>query len=189
MAVKRIYRYLKGTTNYGLLFQKKCKEKGLQVFSDSDFAGDAATRRSRTGIVSIYLGAAISWLSQKQRCVTLSSTEAEYVAASEGTKELIWLKSLLNEVIKISCTPTLLMDNVGAIKLAKNPEFHKRTKHVEVKYHFVREKYQEGSICVEHVSTEDMVADIMIKPLGRQKFERFRQRLGLVGEASLHLLL
>lgn len=141
IAMKRVYRYLKGTTNYGLLFQKNYKEKKLQVFSDSDFAGDPITRRSRTGIVSLHLGAAISWLSQRQRCVILSSTEAEYVAANEGTKELVWLRYLLNKVTKISYTPTLLVDNVGAIKLAKNPEFHKRTKHVEVKYHFVREKY------------------------------------------------
>ncbi|KMQ87021.1 integrase core domain protein [Lasius niger] len=189
MAVKRVYRYLKGTINYGLLFQKNCKEKELRVFSDSDFARDPITKHSRTGIVSVHLGAAISWLSQRQRCVTLSSTEAEYVAASEGTKELIWLRCLLNEVTNISYTPTLLVDNVGAIKLAKNPEFHKRTKHAEVKYHFVREKYQEGAVCIEHANTEDIIADIMTKPLGRQKFEKFRHKLGLVDETSIHQLL
>lgn len=87
MTVKRIYRYLRGTVNYSLLFQRSCNEKELRVFSDSDFAGDPITRHSRTGLVSIYMGAAVSWL--RQRCITLSSTEAEYVAASEGIKELI----------------------------------------------------------------------------------------------------
>lgn len=99
------------------------------------------------------------------------------------------MRCLLNEVTNISYTPTLLVDNVGAIKLTKNPEFHKRTKHVEVKYHFVREKYQEGAVRIEHANTEDMIADIMTKPLGRQKFEKFRHKLGLVDETSIHQLL
>ncbi|CAL1681010.1 unnamed protein product [Lasius platythorax] len=80
-----------------------------------------------------------------------------------------------------------MVDNVGAIKLAKNPEFHKRTKHVEVKYHFVREKYQENAIRIEHANTENMIADIMTKPLGRQKFEKFRHQLGLVDEAHTYI--
>lgn len=178
MAVKRIYRYLKGTLNYGLLFQKNYINKELRVFSDSDFARDPITRHSRTGIVSIYVGTAVAWLSQRQHCVTLSSTEVEYVAVSEGTKELIWLRCLLNELTETNYIPTLLVDNVwsriiGAIKLAENPEFHKRTKHVEVKYHFVREKYQENAIRIEHANTEDMITNIMTKPLGRQKYEKF----------------
>lgn len=102
MTVKHIYRYLRGTVNYCLLFQRSCNEKELRVFSDSDFAGDPIARHSRTGLVSIYMGAAVSWLSQRQRCVTLSSTEAEYVAASEGTKELIWLRCLLDELTEKS---------------------------------------------------------------------------------------
>lgn len=89
----------------------------------------------------------ISWMSQKQKSVVLSTTEAEYVAASECAKEIIWLNRLLNDITAVNDTPTLFVDNASAIKLAKNPEFHKRSKHIDVRYHFIRgEKFQEGLI-------------------------------------------
>ncbi|KAG5873098.1 hypothetical protein JTB14_035250 [Gonioctena quinquepunctata] len=174
-AVKRILKYLKGTLDYGLLYRAEFKLKELEAYCDADYEGDLNTRRSRTGIVCKYSAGAITWASQKQKSVVLSTTEAEYVAASEGTKEVIWLIRLLNEFAQNSeYIPTLRVDNSSAIKLAKNPEFHKRSKHIEMRYHFVREKYQEGVIKIEHIDGQKQIADIMTKPLPRIRFEILR---------------
>ncbi|KFM56508.1 Copia protein, partial [Stegodyphus mimosarum] len=100
-AVKRIFKYLKGTVDFGLLYQAKCHPNELEVYSDADYAGDLKTRRSRTGMVSKFSCGALSWISQKQKSVVLSTTEAEYVAASESAKELIWLKHLLSDMTKL----------------------------------------------------------------------------------------
>ncbi|KAG5878979.1 hypothetical protein JTB14_002372 [Gonioctena quinquepunctata] len=180
-AVKRILKYLKGTLDYGLLYRAEFKLKELEAYCDADYGGDLNTRRSRTGIVCKYSAGAITWASQKQKSVVLSTTEAEYVAASEGTKEVIWLIRLLNEFAQHSeYIPTLRVDNASAIKLAKNPEFHKRSKHIEMRYHFVREKYQEGVIKIEHIDGQKQIADIMTKPLPRIRFEILRNLLGVI---------
>ena len=118
-------------------------------------------------------------MSQKQRSVVLSTTEAEFVAASEGTKEAIWLTRMLNEISKLNSTPTLYIDNASAVKLVKNPEFHKRSKHIEVRHYFVREKYLEGLLQVQHLEGENQIADIMTKPLPRVRFEKLREMMGL----------
>uniref|UniRef100_A0A5S6Q053 Reverse transcriptase Ty1/copia-type domain-containing protein n=1 Tax=Trichuris muris TaxID=70415 RepID=A0A5S6Q053_TRIMR len=179
LSVKRILRYLKGTAAYGLLYRGDDK-KALECFSDADFAGDIATRRSQTGVISLYAGTAISWFSQKQKGVALSTTEAEYVAASEAAKELIWLKNLYDELAVVQPKPTLFVDNMGAVKLSKNPEFHKRTKHIAVRFHFVREKWKEGELDVQHIGGEHRKADILTKALAKPRFEALRCQLGLV---------
>uniref|UniRef100_A0A5S6Q5K6 Reverse transcriptase Ty1/copia-type domain-containing protein n=1 Tax=Trichuris muris TaxID=70415 RepID=A0A5S6Q5K6_TRIMR len=125
-------------------------------------------------------GTAISWFSQKQKGVALSTTEAEYVAASEAAKELIWLKNLYNELAVVQPKPTLFVDNMGAVKLSKNPEFHKRTKHIAVRFHFVREKWKEGEFDVQHIGGEHQKADILTKALAKPRFEALRCQLGLV---------
>lgn len=131
-------------------------------------------------MVCKYSGGAITWLSRKQRSVVLSTTEAEYVAASEGVKEIMWLKQLLDEVTQLKSVPCLYIDNASAIKLVKNPEFHKRSKHIEIRYHFVREKFNNGEIVVEHVDGENQTADIMTKPLVRVRFNKIKDMLGVV---------
>lgn len=178
-AVKRIFKYLRGTLSTKLLYRTNYKPGMLEAFSDADYAGDIQTRRSTSGIVCKYFGGAISWMSQKQRSVALSMTEAEFIAASEGTKEVIWLKRLLQEITVLNEVPTLMIDNASAIKLVKNPEFHKRSKHVEVRYYFVREKYHEGVINVEHVASIDQIADIMTKPLAKVQYLKLVNMLGL----------
>lgn len=123
----------------------------------------------------------ISWCSQKQKTVALSTTESEYIAASESIKELIWLQLLFEEMFLSSDDiPILFSDNQSAIKLIKNPEFHKRTKHIDIKYHFIREKFSNGFFELQYVPTTDQVADILTKPLARDKFERFRAMMGVV---------
>ena len=185
-AVKRIFKYLKGTVDFGLLYQTKCHPNELKVYSDADYAGDIKTRRSRSGMVSSFSGAAISWMSQKQKSVVLSTTEAEYVAASEGSKELIWLKHLLSEITDIE-TPSLLVDNASAVKLVKNPEYHKRSKHIDVRYHFVREKFLDGELRIQHVPGEMQLADIMTKPLPSVRFKELCALLGLYSLSSLNI--
>uniref|UniRef100_A0A5S6Q640 Reverse transcriptase Ty1/copia-type domain-containing protein n=1 Tax=Trichuris muris TaxID=70415 RepID=A0A5S6Q640_TRIMR len=119
-AFKRIFKYLRGTVNNGLLY-KNNGEASLQCFFDVDYAGDVASRRLRTGVVCMYAGGAVSWLSQKQRSVALSTTEAEYAASSEASRELMWLKRLLLDVTDVKQTPVLFIDNMEAVKLSKNP--------------------------------------------------------------------
>lgn len=113
--------------------------KQLKIYINADYAGDCKTRRSRTGLVGKLTEAAISWTSQKQKSAVLSTTEAEYIAACEGAKECIWLSRLLSEIDSTDM-PVLFIDNASALKLIRNPEFHKRSKYIAIKFHFVREK-------------------------------------------------
>lgn len=143
LAVKRIFKYLKGTRDYGIIYEKNA-EFSLDCFSDSDYGGDPDTRRSTSGFVFIFGSGAISWSSQLQKCVTLSSTEAEYVAGAQAIKDLVWIRQLFSDLeIRIGST-VLKMDKQSTIRLVKNPEFYKRTKHIDIMYHFIREKYRDG---------------------------------------------
>lgn len=177
-AVKRIFKYLRGTLDYGIIFEKH-PNYSLECYSDSDYAGDPETRRSTSGYVFMLGSGAISWSSQLQKCVVTSSTEAEYVAGSQSVKEMVWLKKLMSD-LHIKCeTTTLHMDNQSAIRLVKNPEFHKRTKHIDVMYHFIREKFTGGFFELNYVPTDDQIADIFTKALSRVKFEKFRSLMNL----------
>lgn len=178
-SVKRIFKYLRGTAELGLLYKAERESKALEIYTDADFAGDYQTKRSTSGMVSKYNNGTITWSSQKQRSVALSTTEAEFVAASEGAKEAIWLSRLLNEISDFSKIPILYIDNASAVKLIKNPEFHKRSKHIEVRYYFVREKYLEGTLNVEHLEGENQIADLLTKAIMRVRFEKLRDMTGL----------
>lgn len=129
--------------------------------------------------MSLINGTAVSWASQLQKSVALSTTEAEFVAASEGAKELVWLNRLLSEIGTSGETPILFVDNASAIKLVKNPEFHKRSKHIAVRYYFVRELYQSGDINVEFVASENQLGDMFTKPLNPNKFKIMCSKIGL----------
>jgi hypothetical protein len=104
----------------------------------------------------------------------MSTTEAEFIAASEATKEVIWLTRLLNEITTLSAIPVLRVDNMSAVKLIQNPVFHKRSKHIDVRYNFVREKHEEGKLVVEHVCGDQQLADILTKPLSKERLEKLR---------------
>uniref|UniRef100_A0AAV1VK26 Integrase catalytic domain-containing protein n=1 Tax=Peronospora matthiolae TaxID=2874970 RepID=A0AAV1VK26_9STRA len=184
-ALKRVLRYLQATPNHGLEFTR---EEGSRIcgYTDADWAGDIESRRSTSGYVFMMSGGCISWKSQKQRTVALSSTEAEYMALSEATKEAVWLKVLLGELGEMTSDEAIKMyeDNQGSIALAKNPEFHKRTKHIDIRYHFVREKVESGEVVLEYCPTQDMLADMMTKPIAAVQFENIRDRLGIQGAAA-----
>lgn len=139
-AVKRILKYLKGTINHGLQF--KCdQKKELLAYSDADYAGDLQMRRSTTGYVLRFASGTVSWNSQRQQAVALSTTDAEYMAACQISKEIVWMKRLIKELLNVEdIQTTLFMDNQSAISLIKNPVFHKRVKYIDVRFHYIRER-------------------------------------------------
>ena len=125
-------------------------------------------------------GSPVSWQSQKQRVVALSSCEAEYVAATTAACQGIWLARLIGEMLNTDVRPPrLLVDNKSAISLSKNPVFHDRSKHIEIRYHFIRECVEEGRIDINYVCTNDQLADVLTKALGRLKFLELRGRIGM----------
>jgi len=168
-ALKRVFCYLNGTRDLGIVYGRG----NLYGYTDSDWAGDVSTRKSTTGYVYLLGSAAVSWSSKRQPTVALSSCEAEYMAATQAAKEAIWLRRFLTELgytrpdidsVTINC------DNQGAITLTKNPEFHARTKHIDIQWHYVREQVEKGAVTLRFIGTAEMVADGLTKPLGRVKF-------------------
>lgn len=180
LKVKRILRYIKGTCSLGIKYKARCLPGVLEGFSDADHGGDRETARSTTGVVCRYSGGIISWLSQRQSSVAISTTEAELVAASEAARELVWLTSIMQDLTTLTETPTLSVDNEAAVRLAHNPEFHKRTKHIRIRHFFVRELVAEGAIDVERIGTAHQVADVLTKALPRPTFSSLCHALGLV---------
>ena len=179
MAVKQILRYLKGTMSYGLKFSDSENDK-VVGFADADWAGDADSCCSTSGYVFKSGSSTVSWCSRKQATVAKSATEAEYVSLSLATQEAIWLRRLMNDLGNRMISPTLMYeDNQGAIQLSRNPKFHNRTKHIDVCYHFVRERVASNEIVVTYCPTQDMMADIMTKGLLKGTFEKSRNSLGL----------
>lgn len=179
-AVKRIIAYLIETVNMGIEF--RASETGVQLvgYSDADFASDIATRRSTTGYAFCMANGIVTWSSQRQKLVSMSTTESEYIAASTATKEAVWLRALLSELGYLRDKPTkLYVDNQSAIRLIHNPEFHKRTKHIDVKFHYIREKVEDGEINVIFVPTEAQLADIFTKALPKSRFIELYTNLGL----------
>ena len=175
--VKRIVRYLQGTTSYGLHITRG-SSLSLHGFTDADWAGSLDDRKSTGGYV-VYLGSTpISWKSGKQRTVARSSTEAEYKALADGTAEILWIRALLSDLHFSSDPMTILWcDNLGATYLSVNPIFHARTKHVEVDYHFVRDRVAKKEIAVRFISSQDQLADVLTKPLPHASFTYFRSKL------------
>jgi hypothetical protein len=179
-AVKKILRYVKGTINLGCTYKKGKEGLILHGYSDSDMAGDVDDRKSTSGMV-FYLGPnPISWNSQKQKVVALSSCEAEYIAASTAACQGVWLRRLLADLAKKEVQKvSLKIDNQAAISLCKNPVHHERSKHIDTRFHYIRECIEEGMIEVQHVNTNDQLADILTKSLGKQKFIEMRKKVGV----------
>jgi ribonuclease HI len=178
-AVKQIMRYLKGTKNYSLKYERDGND--VHAYTDADWAGDSDNRRSTTGYVFRLGNGAISWNSRRQPTVALSSTEAEYMALTEAAKEAIWLKKLLSKLGYYSLKNPfhIFSDNQGAIDLGRNPIHHSRTKHIDIRHHFIREQIQAKEMEVEHCGTDEMIADVLTKGLAKQKHQYFAERLGL----------
>lgn len=177
-AVKRILRYLQGTKDVGIVY--KGDNNDFKMYVDADFAGDVDSRKSTSGYISILANGPITWCSQRQKCVARSTTEAEYVVASNAAQEVVWLRALLQELTGQMEQPTkLMMDNQSAIKLVKNAEHHKLTKHIDVKFHFIRECADNGILATMYVQSYDQLADFLTKPLSRDKFNNNCNRLSI----------
>lgn len=175
--VKRILRYIKGTSNVALCYGGS--ELTVRGYVDSDFAGDLDKSKSTTGYVYTLAGGAVSWMSKLQRVVALSTTEAEYMAATQACKESIWIQRLLEELGHKQEKIVLFCDSQSALYIAKNPAFHSRTKHIRVQYHFVREVVEEGTVDMQKIHTNENLADVMTKPVNTDKFIQCRSSIGL----------
>ena len=188
-AAKHVLRYLKGTINLGIVYKRQSKLKSPRGFwsnevglSDADWGRDLDSRRSTTGFVVLLNDAVVVWKSCKQPTVALSTTEAEYMALTDAAKEIKWIRQLFDELNYgiVPRPPTILRtDNQGALALAKNPVNHSRSKHIDIKHHFIRETIAKGIVWLEHVASGDMAADFLTKPLGRVQLQRCLSLIGM----------
>lgn len=179
LAAERILKYLQGTIDFGILYKQR-EQTNLVGFSDSDFAGDPDDRKSTTGFVFLLGSGAVSWSCKKHQLVTLSTTKTEFVAATACAYQAIWLRKILGELHSPQTCPThLYCDNNSAIKLSKNLVLHGRSKHIDVKFHFLRDLTKEEVIDVIYCKSEDQVADIFTKSIKIAAFTKLRSALGV----------
>jgi len=199
-ALKKVLRYLNGTKKLGIYYKPVAKAPKcplgyvssshssltnvrVDAFVDSDFANSIDDRRSITGYVYYMAGGPVSWQSHSQKTVALSSMEAEYMALAAATQESIWLKMILEELRFLLQTPIrILEDNIACIHFSDHPGEHRRSKHIDYKYHFVRERVKQGDIQVDSVQSQDNVADLFTKPLTRDLFIKLRGKLLMDGQ-------
>ena len=180
-AAKHLLRYIKGTRDLKLQYQGN-EDKSLLVhaFADADYGGDLETRRSTTGYVFMAFGGPIAWKSRRQPTVALSTTEAEYMATSDATRQAMWIRQILQDLDFDQKQPLVIYnDNTGSVALSRNPVHHDRTKHIAIRHHFIREQVELGTVEILHIPSGENIADILTKPLARELFERLRLLLGL----------
>ncbi|XP_070010320.1 secreted RxLR effector protein 161-like [Nicotiana sylvestris] len=176
-AAKRILRYLKGTHDL-VLYYPSGDSFYLIGYADTYYAGYLVDTKSTSGMAHFLRSGLISWGTSKQNSVALSTAEAEYVVAASCCAQLLWIKQQLEEFGVLSKSVPLLCENTSALNMVKNPVQHKRTKHIDVRHHFLRDNVEKGLICMKFCSIEDQIADIVTKALIREQFERNRVKLG-----------
>jgi hypothetical protein len=176
-------RYIEQTVDHGLCYKSRCKFE-VKGYCDSDWAGDKLTRKSTSGYIFCLAGAAISWKSKWQSIIALSSTESEYVGLGFASKEAVWLRRIMRDV-GIGCDMgvkpiKIYADNQGSIKIANNSYTTKRSKHIDIQFHFTRSVIESGEIELEYCPTSMMIADMMTKALAPVKVEEFTGLAGLL---------
>jgi hypothetical protein len=180
LAVKRIIRYLKETMSYGLWYPKN-QNFQLLVYSDADWANSMDERKS-TSERAFFLGnSLVAWLSKKKGSISLSTIEAEYIAAATCCTQVLWMiQTLVDLEVKYAAPIPIHCDNTSPISVSKNPIFHFKTKHILIKYHFLREQVTNQIVQVHYIPTIEQIADIFTKPLAKTPFEYLRQKLGAI---------
>ena len=159
---------------------KKRSLNDLIAYTDSDYACDLNDRKSTSGYIFLLSSGAVSWISKKQPIVTLSTTKAEFVAAAGCASQVIWMRRVLDQLGHVQKKSTIVMcDNNSTIKLSKNPVMHGRSKHIDVRFHFLRELANDGIIELMHCGTEEQTIDVMTKPLKLESFQKFRSQMGM----------
>jgi hypothetical protein len=182
-AAKHVLRYLRGTSSLGLVFgnnnlgSSSPSSLTLIAYSDANWGGDSEDRKSTTGTIIKFNGDVISWLSKKQSTVSLSSAEAEYMALSTSTCEILWYQMWIQEVFKQKIVGTIYCDNQAAIHLSNNDGMHGRSKHIDIRHHFIRDHVHNKNIVVQYVNTKDQQADLLTKMLGTSLFNSFKEQL------------
>uniref|UniRef100_A0A1B6C2D3 Integrase catalytic domain-containing protein n=2 Tax=Clastoptera arizonana TaxID=38151 RepID=A0A1B6C2D3_9HEMI len=177
--VKRTLRYLKGTKSLGIFFSSEDNngEIVVEAYCDSDYAGDVKDRKSTSGYVLMFGGSPVLWSSRKQQIIALSTAEAEYISAAECCKEIKYIKTLITELTGKPTKITLNVDNQSAIKLIKSGQMNRKSKHIDVRYHFVSEQHHEGMFDIKYCCSDDQLADVFTKPLSSIKFRKFKDTL------------
>ncbi|GKF00092.1 hypothetical protein Tco_0023442, partial [Tanacetum coccineum] len=171
------------TTHLGLWYPKGTNIETV-VYADSDHAEDYLDQKSTSGIYTFVGCCLTSWFSKKQTALAISTTEAEYVSAGKACQQALWMKqALIDYDVRLDDVP-IMCDNKGAIDLSKNPVQHSRTKHIEIRHHFLRDNVQKGHISIEKVPSVDNIADILTKPLKRELFNYLRLGLGMMEHIS-----
>ena len=177
--VKRVLRYLNGTTSYGILI-KPVPQLTIQSFADADWGSCKEDRRSTSGYCTFLGTNPIMWTSRKQAVVSRCTSEAEFRSVADSVSDVLWLLAVLKEMhITIIGTPTIWCDNSGTVAMAANPVLHSKSKHFELDLFFVREKVEDGTICVGYVPASEQVADVLTKALSAPMFEYCRKRLSV----------
>ena len=179
MAEKRIMRYLKGTYDFGLYY-KRSEKFELNAYTDADWGGNIDDRKSTSGGV-LFLGKRlVTWTSKKQTCTSQSIAKAEYVATTINYTNIVWLKHLLKGMKEEITKPVILYcDNTSAINISKNPIMHTKTKHIVIKYHYVRELVEDKQVNMEYIHSKEHIADIFTKALPKDAYEYLRGKLGV----------
>jgi len=182
--VKRIFKYLQGTQNYGLWYPRDT-DLTLHAYTNADWVGSVDDRKSTSGGAFFMGSILVSWFNKKQSSIALSTAEAKYVVVASSCTQLLWMMQTLQD-FQITCTPpiSILCDNTSAISLSKNPVMHSKTKHISIKYNFLREQVLEQNVKLEYIPSKEKGVDIFTKPLPRETFEYLRQKLGVVDASS-----
>lgn len=179
-AALKVVRYLKGCPGLGIFLSREC-DMGMIAFCDIDYVTCPMTRRSITGFCLKLGKSLISWKTKKQSTVSLSSVESKYRAMEKTTSEIVWIRGLLSDLgIQVIGPSELLCDNDAALKLAANPVFHERTKHIEVDCHFTRDKIKEGVLVTKGIRTVNQPTDIFTKPLCQRQHKFLLRKLGVL---------
>ena len=177
--VKRIFRYLKGTPNLGLWYPRESPFE-LIGYSDADYAGCKIDRKSTSGTCQFLGNRLVSWFSKKQNSVSTSTAEAEYIAAGSCCAQILWMRNQLQDYGFTFSNIPIHCDNTSAIAISHNPVLHSRTKHIEIRHHFIRDHVQKGDIVIRHVPTNEQKADIFTKPLADATFSYLINELGML---------